>query len=170
MLSHTVTAQDGISAALGNIAEDDWSWHAYDRIKGLDWLSDQDTIEYLCKNAAKTVIEFENFDVPFSSTGGCGRIYFSTTRAHTCTGDGNGMVVRAGLPLEDMEFAQFHPRIYGLECLMTERCRGEGRYLVNFQGERFIAMRLSKGPKSRTITKYFYNSISVAAQSRTGNN
>ncbi|KAM3725616.1 Succinate dehydrogenase flavoprotein subunit [Dirofilaria immitis] len=90
--------------------------------------------------------------------------------AHTCTGDGNGMVVRAGLPLEDMEFAQFHPRIYGLECLMTERCRGEGRYLVNFQGERFIAMRLSKGPKSRTITKYFYNSISVAAQSRTGNN
>ncbi|MCP9265695.1 Succinate dehydrogenase flavoprotein subunit [Dirofilaria immitis] len=107
MLSHTVTAQDGISAALGNIAEDDWSWHAYDRIKGLDWLSDQDTIEYLCKNAAKTVIEFENFDVPFSC--GCGRIYFSTTRAHTCTGDGNGMVVRAGLPLEDMEFAQFHP-------------------------------------------------------------
>ncbi|WGJ62767.1 succinate dehydrogenase flavoprotein subunit [Wolbachia endosymbiont of Frankliniella intonsa] len=230
--SHTVAAQGGISAALSNIAEDDWRWHAYDTIKGSDWLGDQDAIEYMCKNAAKAVIELENFGVPFSrtedgkiyqrafggmtthfgkgksaqrtcaaadktghailhtlyqqclkfnaeffveyfvidlimdkgtccgviawslcdgtlhrfrahsvviATGGYGRIYFSATSAHTCTGDGNGMVVRAGLPLEDMEFVQFHPTgIYGSGCLMTEGCRGEGGYLVNSQGEKFM--------------------------------
>ncbi|BET30597.1 MAG: succinate dehydrogenase flavoprotein subunit [Wolbachia endosymbiont of Ephestia elutella] len=230
--SHTVAAQGGISAALSNIAEDDWRWHAYDTIKGSDWLGDQDAIEYMCKNAAKAVIELENFGVPFSrtedgkiyqrafggmtthfgkgksaqrtcaaadktghailhtlyqqclkfnaeffveyfvidlimdkgtccgviawslcdgtlhrfrahsvviATGGYGRVYFSATSAHTCTGDGNGMVVRAGLPLEDMEFVQFHPTgIYGSGCLMTEGCRGEGGYLVNSQGEKFM--------------------------------
>ncbi|WP_265014481.1 succinate dehydrogenase flavoprotein subunit [Wolbachia endosymbiont (group B) of Celastrina argiolus] len=230
--SHTVAAQGGISAALSNIAEDDWRWHAYDTIKGSDWLGDQDAIEYMCKNAAKAVIELENFGVPFSrtedgkiyqrafggmtthfgkgksaqrtcaaadktghailhtlyqqclkfnaeffveyfvidlimdkgtccgviawslcdgtlhrfrahfvviATGGYGRVYFSATSAHTCTGDGNGMVVRAGLPLEDMEFMQFHPTgIYGSGCLMTEGCRGEGGYLVNSQGEKFM--------------------------------
>lgn len=230
--SHTVAAQGGISAALSNIAEDDWRWHAYDTIKGSDWLGDQDAIEYMCKSAAKAVIELENFGVPFSrtedgkiyqrafggmtthfgkgksaqrtcaaadktghailhtlyqqclkfnaeffveyfvidlimdkgtccgviawslcdgtlhrfrahsvviATGGYGRVYFSATSAHTCTGDGNGMVVRAGLPLEDMEFVQFHPTgIYGSGCLMTEGCRGEGGYLVNSQGEKFM--------------------------------
>ncbi|WP_341813142.1 succinate dehydrogenase flavoprotein subunit [Wolbachia endosymbiont (group B) of Germaria angustata] len=230
--SHTVAAQGGISAALSNIAEDDWRWHAYDTIKGSDWLGDQDAIEYMCKNAVKAVIELENFGVPFSrtedgkiyqrafggmtthfgkgksaqrtcaaadktghailhtlyqqclkfnaeffveyfvidlimdkgtccgviawslcdgtlhrfrahsvviATGGYGRVYFSATSAHTCTGDGNGMVVRAGLPLEDMEFVQFHPTgIYGSGCLMTEGCRGEGGYLVNSQGEKFM--------------------------------
>ncbi len=230
--SHTVAAQGGISAALSNISEDDWRWHAYDTIKGSDWLGDQDAIEYMCKNAAKAVIELENFGVPFSrtedgkiyqrafggmtthfgkgksaqrtcaaadktghailhtlyqqclkfnaeffveyfvidlimdkgtccgviawslcdgtlhrfrahsvviATGGYGRVYFSATSAHTCTGDGNGMVVRAGLPLEDMEFVQFHPTgIYGSGCLMTEGCRGEGGYLVNSQGEKFM--------------------------------
>ncbi len=232
--SHTVAAQGGVSAALGNVAEDDWRWHAYDTIKGSDWLGDQDAIEYMCKNAAKAVIELENFGVPFSrtddgriyqrsfggmtthfgkgksaqrtcaasdktghailhtlyqqclkfgseffveyfvidlimdadtgsccgvfawslcdgtlhrfwahavilATGGYGRIYFSATSAHTCTGDGNGMVVRAGLPLEDMEFVQFHPTgIYGSGCLMTEGCRGEGGYLINSKGEKFM--------------------------------
>ncbi|WP_253299907.1 succinate dehydrogenase flavoprotein subunit [Wolbachia endosymbiont of Chironomus riparius] len=232
--SHTVAAQGGISAALGNVVEDDWRWHAYDTIKGSDWLGDQDAIEYMCKNAAKAVIELENFGVPFSrmdngkiyqrpfggmtthfgkgksaqrtcaaadktghailhtlyqqclkfgaeffveylaidliidnetgaccgvlawslcdgtlhrffahsvilATGGYGRIYLSATSAHTCTGDGNGMVVRAGLPLQDMEFVQFHPTgIYGSGCLMTEGCRGEGGYLINSQGEKFM--------------------------------
>src|SRR5579859_1015273 len=256
--SHTVAAQGGVAASLGNMGEDNWRWHMYDTVKGSDWLGDQDAIEYLCRHAPDAVYELEHFGMPFSrteegkiyqrafggmtanygqgivqrtcaaadrtghamlhtlygqcvkhevnffieyfaldlimedgacrgvmawnlddgsihrfrahkvilATGGYGRAYLSCTGAHTQTGDGNAMVLRAGLPLQDMEFVQFHPTgIYGAGCLITEGARGEGAYLVNANGERFMERY---APSAKDLASRDVVSRSMAMEIREG--